>query len=150
MRPPWLARPELEKAMMKSMLAPIVAALLAAPGAWAQGADGRAEYMSACSACHGESGKGGGPLAGLMEIDMPDLTQLAARNDGEFPVAATLRILDGREEVRAHGSDMPVWGDRFLRSARNAAPGTEMPEVAELIARGRMLSIVYYLESIQE
>jgi hypothetical protein len=48
--------------------------------------------------------------------------------------------------VRAHGdSAMPIWGERFKESAAD-----EGPYGSELEARGRVLALVTYLETIQE
>lgn len=106
---------------------------------------GKAEYMNACASCHGESGKGEGPLAELMTVPVPDLTQLAASNDGEFPMLDVIMTVDGRSGIRGHGYPMPVWGSRF-----EAEAGDVGDYAAELEVRGRVLSIAYYLESIQE
>jgi len=123
----------------------LVALLLAAPAALARDS-GEDEYMQACAACHGETGIGDGPLAGLINIDVPDLTQLSAQNGGSFPMQRVIQIIDGRTGLRGHGSPMPVWGDRFTAEA--------LPEAgaygAELVVRGRILSIAYFLESIQK
>ncbi|MDQ2089553.1 c-type cytochrome [Marimonas arenosa] len=108
---------------------------------------GKQEYMVACAICHGESGKGNGPFAPVLNIETPSLTNLAAKNDGTFPFLETLMIIDGRTGVRGHdGGSMPIWGDRYSKSA------TELAGVygSEAIVRGRLLSLVYYLESIQE
>lgn len=40
---------------------------------------------------------------------------------------------------------MPIWGERFRASATSQRGETE-----EMVARGRILSLVYYLQSIQE
>lgn len=124
----------------------VVAALTAVAGAAAQADEvGRQEYMVACSGCHGESGMGDGPLAPLLNISTPGLTTLSRDNDGVFPYAEVFLLIDGRGGVRAHGSSMPVWGERFTASALQAAH----PDTAALMARGRVLSLVAYLESIQ-
>lgn len=139
---------------MKTAL--VIGACLAALSANAAAAQeeeevGRAEYMVACAGCHGESAKGDGPLAELLEISTPDLTSLAAeKGGGEFPFAYTLWMVDGRKIIRAHGAEMPVWGDRFMLSAEAMEDSSETPETRELQVRGRILSLVYYLESIQE
>jgi len=136
--------------MIKSIATAAALAGLIATGASAQEDAGRAEYINACAGCHGASGKGDGPLAGLLNIHTPDLTTLAANNDGAFPFEYTLWMVDGRKIIRAHGEDMPVWGDRYMASARSMEASSETPESRELIVRGRVLSLVYYLESIQE
>ncbi len=45
--------------------------LCIAGGASAQETVGEAEYMFACAGCHGKTGKGDGPIAGLLEINTP-------------------------------------------------------------------------------
>ncbi|RYH07626.1 cytochrome c [Tropicimonas sp. IMCC6043] len=106
---------------------------------------GEREYIIACAGCHGESGKGDGPLAGLLEIETPNLTTITERTGGgDFPFHNTLLLIDGRD-VRAHGGAMPIWGERFTASATS-----QRGETDDMVARGRILSLVYYLESIQE
>ena len=59
---------------------------LTTTGALAEDEAGRNEFMIACAGCHGETAKGDGPLAGLLNIDTPDLTTIAAeKGDGECP-----------------------------------------------------------------
>lgn len=133
--------------MMKRLLT-FIAIILAATTftAMAQEKPGETEYMIACSNCHGDAGHGDGPLAKLLTVEVPDLTMIAANNDGEFPFLETMMVIDGRTGVRGHGSNMPVWGDRFERDA--------LKDVgvygAEMIARGRLLALVEYLEAMQQ
>jgi len=129
-------------------LSTLTAIMLAAATAqtFAQDSDGESEYMVACAVCHGESGKGAGPFAPLLNIEVPGLTTLAADNEGEFPFLKTFMMIDGRSPIRAHGSEMPVWGDRYLKSAREYFG----PYGAEIVTNGRILSLVNYLETIQE
>jgi mono/diheme cytochrome c family protein len=122
----------------------IAAAVLATSPAFADQA-GEREFMVACAVCHGESAMGDGPLASLLNIHTPSLVQLAQQNDGVFPLEAVLATIDGRDGVRAHGSSMPIWGDRYQSSATS-----ERGETSEMVARGRMLSLVYYLQSVQQ
>ena len=106
---------------------------------------GENEFMVACAGCHGESAMGDGPFAELLNITTPSLLELKQSNDGIFPFAAVLATIDGRDGVRAHGSKMPIWGDRFKSSATS-----QRGETDEMVAYGRMLSLVYYLQSIQK
>jgi mono/diheme cytochrome c family protein len=130
---------------MKYILIAAGLAVAAAPAIAAE-ETGKEAYMVACAICHGESAKGDGPFAPILNIQTPNLTTLAQQNDGVFPFLDVLMIVDGRTGVRAHGdSAMPIWGDVFTASAADAGPYG-----AEVIARGRLLSLVYYLESIQE
>lgn len=106
---------------------------------------GEREYNIACAGCHGASAKGDGPLAQLLKISTPSLLDITQANDGSFPFEAVLNTIDGRDGMRAHGSTMPIWGDRFQASA-----ASQRGETAEMVARGRILSLVYYLQSIQQ
>lgn len=112
----------------------------------AQSMAGSQEFVQACASCHGVAGHGDGPLAEYMTVAVPDLTQIAAGNGGVFPMLEVIQIIDGRTGVRAHGSMMPVWGDRF--EAAGAAEAGDMG--AELLVRGRILALATHLEAIQE
>ncbi|MHA3977314.1 c-type cytochrome [Halovulum sp. GXIMD14794] len=128
-------------------------------GAFAQDAAveiGRQEYVAACASCHGMDGTGTGPLAEVLEIETPDLTMLSQRMGSDtFPMWNTVVLIDGRSGVRAHGGEMPVWGDRFSVEARrpdnpSAAMEGAVPRAEELLTLGRIMAISYYLESIQQ
>lgn len=109
-------------------------------------ARGYNEYMAACAACHGETADGNGPIAEMFQSGVPNLTQIAARNDGVFPTLEVFQIVDGRTGVRAHGAPMPVFGGRYRTEI-----GTELgPFGAEAAVRARVLELVYYLQSIQQ
>ena len=141
--------------MIRSIILGIGALGLAAGVAMAQDTElkaGEVEYFSACAGCHGKDAKGDGPMAGLMKISTPDLTKLTERAGGTFPFRNTLLLIDGRE-VRAHGGDMPVWGDRYsVLAAReqDALRPPRWPTDPELVVKGRLLALVTYLESIQQ
>jgi len=133
----------------------LVVGLLAAPlaSAWADETEmeeepvGKDEYRNNCLPCHGVSGKGDGPIAEYFTVKPSDLTQIAKRHDGVFPFLDVLHIIDGRNTLRAHGdADMPVWGDTFEAEAADRYG----PYGGEIAVRGRILSLVYYLQSIQE
>jgi mono/diheme cytochrome c family protein len=100
-------------------------------------------YLRYCSACHGESGKGDGVVAHLMQPRPTDLTALAKRNNGVFPYAQVMNSIDGRESIRAHGDpDMPVWGELF-----EAQEGMSLGRQASV--RGKLMLITDYLATIQ-
>ena len=73
---------------------------------------GQRLYQNYCAGCHGASGEGAHGVSG----SGPPLTNLARHNGGVFPSGRVVRIIDGREEVRAHGSPMPTWGNKFART----------------------------------
>ncbi len=136
--------------MKKLVACALSGALFAFAGAASADDIGRAEYMNFCAGCHGVAGKGDGPLIPILQIETPDLTTITQRTGGgEFPFQNTLRLIDGRD-VRAHGGEMPLWGDRYFTMAQRTEQRAETPESFELIARGRLLALVTYLASIQE
>jgi mono/diheme cytochrome c family protein len=105
---------------------------------------GRALYLRYCGACHGPGGKGDGVAGTFMRPKPIDLTQIAKKNGGTFPFEETMRIIDGRTTVRAHGDpDMPVWGEVFRDH-----PAWEMTRRAGV--RGTLMLITDHLRSIQE
>ena len=107
---------------------------------------GRLEYQGYCAVCHGENGKGDGIVSRFLLIKPADLTQLSKNNRGEFPFWRTYWTIDGRQEVRGHGSRvMPIWGNRFR--SEEAAEG---PAAWIDLARGRIWQLVVFLQSIQE
>ena len=63
---------------------------------------GKREYDANCALCHGPKGKGDGPNAGAGERRPADLTTLAQRNGGWFPIARVYEVIDGRRLVKAH------------------------------------------------
>jgi mono/diheme cytochrome c family protein len=98
----------------------------------AQEADaGKTAYLSNCAPCHGAEAKGDGFLNSVLKVPAPDLTTLAQRNDGVFPIAAVTEIIDGRTLIAAHGNrEMPIWG-------------------FDVMTRNRISIIVDYLNRIQ-
>jgi mono/diheme cytochrome c family protein len=129
------------------MLPALVAAFVAQSPVFAEEVDiGARLYQESCSGCHGATGKGGGELTDLLNIQPPALTGLTAANDGTFPMLNIIHIIDGRSGLRAHGGPMPIFGS--LYSASSVTAGTDYGSVIEV--RGRILSLAMYLESIQE
>ena len=109
-------------------------------------AAGKEEYLVACAACHGEAADGNGEIATMFKNRVPDLTGIAKRNDGVFPLLKVIQAIDGRAVIRGHGNPMPVFGNRY----RAEANGESTLFGAEALARGRVLELALYLQSIQE
>ncbi len=126
-------------------VAALTAALIAAPAMAEEDTPGAAEYRRSCLACHGAGARGDGPLAAIMTVPVPDLTQIAARREGTFPVQDVFMIIDGRTEIRGHGYPMPVWGTRY----REEAGERYGPYGAERVVRARILELTYYLHGLQ-
>ena len=97
-----------------------------------------------CAGCHGEDGQGAAEAASMFEP--ADLTQLASRNDGEFPADRVHSIIDGREEVVGHtGVAMPPWARLFAHELELIENEAERERLITL----RIADLVAYLESIQ-
>lgn len=137
------------------MTAKIIGALLAVAlwltSSFAQEAEvaasGKYEFRQHCVICHGLNGKGDGVMKtlNLLTENPADLTQLSQRNGGKFPFWQVYRIIDGREPVKGHGTpDMPVWGDLFSMQEEHGGLDSEKKSA------GRILNIVYYLQSLQK
>jgi mono/diheme cytochrome c family protein len=109
-------------------------------------AAGKQEFRHSCVLCHGLDGRGESVMTtmNLLTVKPPNLRTLQQRNKGAFPFWQIYRVIDGRQEIMAHGSrDMPIWGDVFIRQ--------EDGKIADdALAVGRILQLLYYLESIQE
>jgi len=107
----------------------------------AEAALGSSLFKTYCASCHGKGGGGDGPLAESLRFRPPDLTQLARRNKGPFPMDQVRRTIDGRTAVKGHGGpDMPVWGDAFKATSE----GYDEKKVAE-----RINQLAHFLASIQ-
>ncbi len=108
---------------------------------------GSNEYRVSCASCHGIGAKGDGQLAKFLTVKPSDLTMLAKKTgDGVYPFLKVFQVIDGRTEVSGHGDRaMPVWGDRYKLEAVEKY-GSFGGETA---TRGRVLELVYYLQSIQ-
>jgi mono/diheme cytochrome c family protein len=97
-------------------------------------------FTSYCAPCHGVDGKGRGPVAAALKSQPADLTVLSRNNQGKFPSAHVVTVLQYGSELPAHGSkDMPIWGPLFDKM--NQAN----PQEREL----RISNLSRYLESIQ-
>jgi mono/diheme cytochrome c family protein len=100
-------------------------------------------FMKYCAACHGESGRGDGPVAPGLATAVPDLTAIS-RHYGGFPTTLVRDTIDGRgARIDAHGTrTMPVWGYEFW-----------MEEGGDVVAQREMkeaiTKLVDYIRSIQ-
>jgi mono/diheme cytochrome c family protein len=104
----------------------------------------KAAYLQYCGACHGPGGKGDGVASSFMRPPPTDLTQIAKKNGGDFPVMRVMETIDGRNTVRAHGDpQMPVWGEIFAAQASRSE--TKRAEI-----QGKIMAITEHIRSIQQ
>jgi mono/diheme cytochrome c family protein len=97
-------------------------------------------YKTYCASCHGDDAKGSGPMSAWLKVQPPDLTRIAARNGGTFPLMRMDRIISGEEALPSgHGTRaMPIWGPVFSQVGRDQDLG-----------RVRIDNLARYLRDIQ-
>jgi mono/diheme cytochrome c family protein len=103
---------------------------------------GRADFQALCASCHGDGGRGNGPVGQDLSPPPADLTQLAARNDGVFPTVDVMARVDGY----TRGTDaMPEFGALLTGETVlfETAPGVMTPTPT------RLLDLALYVESLQ-
>lgn len=108
--------------------------------------DGKNIFLNSCWQCHGLDAKGFGPMAEMLAIETPDLTELSKRNGGEFPTAMVARQIDGRFPVLAHGGEMPIFGPS-LESDQNVT--LRIKSGQQLMTGVPLANVLVYLESVQ-
>ncbi|MGC1489524.1 MAG: cytochrome c [Albidovulum sp.] len=107
---------------------------------------GHALYQGFCQSCHGDQGKGDGPLAGDLAKKPADLTKISARNGDVFPVVRVMSVIDGYTRKNDHGSIMPEMGALLEDGPMvlvDTGDGIDTPVPAQLYALSE------YLRSIQ-
>jgi mono/diheme cytochrome c family protein len=121
--------------------------ILAAVGTcWAQQprkaalAHGETVYRVYCAVCHGDSGRGNGPMSTILKVPVPDLTALTVKNSGTFPQQRVQKQLEAADsDMPGHGTrSMPIFGPAFVETGPNAND-----------ARARIRDLIEYLKSIQ-
>ena len=128
-----------------------IAMMCAVPTASLAEGIGEASFMANCAVCHGSDGAGNGPLLDFLKAAPSDLTQISARNGGQFPFEQVYETISDAGRNRGHGTgEMPVWGNRF-----NAEVIRQEGEFGDGVsgiptARYRILELVFYLATIQE
>lgn len=120
--------------------------LAACTGPEVERARGRDLFMTYCQGCHGASGKGDGPAAPALGKKPADLTTLAARNGGEFPLIRVMSVIDGYTRRNDHGSIMPEMGPAIETGPTVMLPG---PDGQETPVPQGLLDLARYVETLQ-
>ena len=111
----------------------------------------REDFVTYCSGCHGEDGKGRGPIAIELKAKPADLTGIARRNGGAFDREQVYKKIEGLDMPASHGtSQMPVWGAWFVHQAVGEGVLIEDARTAAKEATQRINNLVKYLESLQQ
>jgi mono/diheme cytochrome c family protein len=101
---------------------------------------GKETFLKYCASCHGEDAKGKGPASIALKPQPSDLTTLARRHDGKYPLGYVAAVVKFGRNVAAHLSDdIPVWGSRF-RDLDTTKDPTGQLHVDDVVA---------YIESLQ-
>lgn len=99
-----------------------------------------------CISCHGVAGRGDGPLAAGLGTAPADLTQIAARRDGVWPMLEVMSILDGYLKTTNPREDMPVFegflDDEMVEFDTGNGVTTLVPT--------KLIEVVNYLEALQD
>ena len=110
----------------------------------AESNSGRQMYLQYCGSCHGKEGKGDGAVSRDLKVRVPDLTGLAKKNQGVYPLDDVMATIDGRRLVRGHGDrNMPVWGEAF----HSEAEGKKYSELTTLL---KAKIIAEYVATLQK
>jgi mono/diheme cytochrome c family protein len=97
-------------------------------------------YKAYCAVCHGPAGRGDGPMATALRTPPSDLTKIAARNSGAYPLGRVEKIIAGEEGRGSHGTAaMPIWGPIFSQVVWDQDLG-----------HIRMHNLATYLEKMQK
>jgi len=134
----------------KSLLIPTLACALVSLAATAVAQPkvdiGKREFETKCAVCHGLDGKGRGPYAEQLKRDLADLTTMARRNGGVFPVSRTYDMIEGAGG--GHGTrEMPVWGLAYTIQAAEELP--DLPYNQAKFVRTRIMALLEYLNQLQ-
>lgn len=144
--PPFTRRLLAAAGLIATTLAAVFPALAQSPGTIKDEPIGRSTFIRNCAACHGPEGRGDGPMADYLTRKPTTLTTIRERNKGVFPLEYMVRVIDGREMIPMHGTrEMPVWGDVFLAQSIQDF----WPRGSEQVVRGRILEVIFYVQSIQ-
>jgi len=134
--------------LAKNLLLAAMVSVLGVAGAAEKMDIGKMEYGESCAACHGVTGKGDGPFAAQLKSPMPNLTVLSKNNGGVFPTLRVYNVIDGRQELLAHGTrEMPIWGKAYqVKAGEFYADSYYDPET---FIRGRILALIDYINRMQ-
>jgi mono/diheme cytochrome c family protein len=101
---------------------------------------GKQMFQSYCAPCHGQDGRGHGPLAAQLREQPANLTLLSRRFQGRYPDARIVSVLMYGSGPTTRGiSAMPAWGPVLAK----------MDQANRQDAQLRIRNLIRYLETIQ-
>ena len=111
---------------------------------------GRRDGLGPEGACRCESGKGDGHFRQFLNRAPADLTQLARKNGGVFPMKRVHDAIDGRNPLPMHGApgEMPIWGDAYAVQAQREGMVAGMTQ--EVYVRNKVNLLIDYVFRLQQ
>ncbi|MEH6647761.1 c-type cytochrome [Sulfitobacter sp.] len=103
-------------------------------------------FKKNCVSCHGVTGQGDGPLSARLGTAPADLTQIAARRDGVWPMLEVMSILDGYLKASNPREDMPIFEGFLDDNMVEFDTGNGLPTLVPI----KLVEIANYLESLQD
>lgn len=107
--------------------------------------NGQDLYLYFCAECHGKDAASVGPMAEMLAIEPPDLTDLTDRNQGVFPITDVAKQIDGRIPIGFH-TYMPVFGPSL---DHEQYVSLALPSGQTLMVPQPLADLLTYLQSIQ-
>lgn len=107
--------------------------------------EGKLLFMKNCVACHGVTGHGDGPNAVHLRTQPADLTQIAARRDGVWPMLEVMSILDGYFKSTNPREDMPIFEDFLDNDMVEFDTGNGLITLVP----SKLIEVANYLETLQ-
>lgn len=103
-------------------------------------------FKKNCVSCHGVTGQGGGPLSAGLGTAPANLTQIAARRDGVWPMLEIMSILDGYLKATNPRQDMPIIEDLLDNEMVEFDTGNGLMTLVP----AKLVEVTNYLESLQD
>jgi cytochrome c1 len=107
---------------------------------------GETLFKENCVSCHGFTGQGDGPLSAGLGTAPADLTQIASRRDGVWPMLEVMSILDGYLKATNPREDMPIVEDLLDNDMVEFDTGNGLTALVPI----KLIEVVNYLESLQD
>lgn len=109
-------------------------------------ARGKTVFENNCATCHGLDGSGDGHTAEALDVRPPDLTKIASRRGGVWPMLEVMSIIDGYTKRTDARPGMPIISEVAEGPSVDFDTGNGLVATAP----ADLISVAIYLESIQD